>query len=57
MKLYICGEWTEVIIDDYIPCYKSTRMPIFANSDKQELGWIVIQKGIFYLSSFKLITM
>ena len=30
-------EWKEVVIDDYIPCYKNTDKPIFANPNGQEL--------------------
>jgi hypothetical protein len=36
MKLYLNGKWTEIIIDDFIPCEKNPNgsgfKPVMANS-------------------------
>jgi hypothetical protein len=44
-RMYLNGTWQEFVIDDYIPCNKSTRMPIFANTSTHEIGWLVVQKA------------
>lgn len=44
LKLYINGKWREIVIDDYIPCLRVTREPLFANTDDNELGWLALQK-------------
>lgn len=49
LKLYIKGTWKEIIIDDYLPCFAINRHPIFANTKKWQLGWYIIQKGIFLM--------
>jgi hypothetical protein len=45
LKLYIRNEWKEFIIDDLVPAYKTDDSPIFSNSAKQELGWVLIFKS------------
>jgi hypothetical protein len=32
LKLYEKGRWKELIIDDFMPCYKINGHPIFANA-------------------------
>lgn len=42
MKLYIEGFWQEQVIDDYIPCFKINKLPIFSNTEDNEIGWMVL---------------
>lgn len=43
--LKIDGVWQVVILDDYIPCNKRTRRPIFANPKGNELWAILLEKA------------
>ena len=45
-KLRICknGDWVEVIVDDYIPCYYNAG-PIFAHSKGDELWVLLLEKA------------
>jgi len=44
--LRICdmGEWKKVIIDDYFPCDKYTRKPIFTKGNENELWVLILEK-------------
>lgn len=43
--LRLDGEWIVVIIDDYIPCSKITKTPIFARPKGHELWSMLIEKA------------
>ena len=42
LKLYKNGYWKEIIIDDYLPCNKITRIPIFSNIKERQMGWDIL---------------
>ena len=43
IKLFVDGQWQEVIVDDYLPCSKDTGLPIFACSrEPEECIWICL---------------
>jgi hypothetical protein len=47
MKLYLNGKWSEIIMDDFVPCYKIDNKgfePVLANSRTIEPIWQLIQK-------------
>ena len=39
------GEWKIVLLDDYFPCSKKTRMPIFAKPNGPELWSMLLEKA------------
>ena len=41
----IDGCWQVVIIDDYFPCYKSSKKPLFAQSNGSELWVMLLEKA------------
>lgn len=43
--LKIDGEWNVIILDDFIPCSKATRKPIFAKPKGSELWAILLEKA------------
>ena len=43
--LKLDGEWQVVIVDDYIPCSKTTRKPIFANPKGHEIWALLLEKA------------
>ena len=38
------GEWKKIIIDDYFPCDKFTRKPIFTKGNENELWVLILEK-------------
>ncbi|CAD8178813.1 unnamed protein product [Paramecium octaurelia] len=61
IKLFLKNEWKEYIIDDRIPVFRADKMPIFSNSEEQELAWVILFKafakynqGFQYFSNDKL---
>lgn len=44
MRLCKNGEWTNVIIDDYFPCYPNGG-PIFSRSNGNELWVLLLEKA------------
>lgn len=43
--LKIDGEWCVVVLDDYLPCSKATKKPIFAKPKGQELWAVLLEKA------------
>lgn len=40
--LYIDGNWKEIVVDDFIPCHKINKHPIFCNTINKDYGWYAI---------------
>lgn len=43
--LNLSGQWTVVIVDDYIPCFKKTRKPVFSQSNNNEVWVLLLEKA------------
>ena len=39
------GEWVNVIVDDFIPCLESDRMPVFSRTTDNSLWVMIIEKA------------
>ena len=40
----IDGEWQVIIVDDYFPCFKSTRKPVFSKPNNSEIWVLILEK-------------
>ena len=45
ITLKLDGEWQVVVLDDYIPCSKNSRKPLFANPKGNELWAMLLEKA------------
>ena len=41
----IDGEWNVIIVDDYFPCSKTTKKPLFANPNNNEIWPLILEKA------------
>mmetsp|Transcript_7769 Transcript_7769/g.7012 ORF Transcript_7769/g.7012 Transcript_7769/m.7012 type:complete len:192 (-) Transcript_7769:1199-1774(-) len=46
MTLYIKGIPTEVVVDDYTPCFKGSREPLFTKPKGREM-WVILLEKVF----------
>jgi len=45
MKFCICGEFTEVVVDDNFPCLPDSNKPCFSRANGNELWVMLLEKG------------
>ena len=46
LKINVMGEWTECVIDDFIPCYNKQRGMCFTKAHGNEL-WVVLLEKVW----------
>ncbi|EGR34337.1 hypothetical protein IMG5_015760 [Ichthyophthirius multifiliis] len=46
IKMYIEGEWKEIILDEFLPCLNNEdKSLVFSSSEQFDIGWMLLQKA------------
>jgi len=45
VRMCVMGEWREIVVDDYFPCDKRTKKPVFTIGNENELWVLILEKA------------